>query len=76
MSEWFGIRGYIMKNAVMDYASFFEAKMTVAREIAGHSKESLNVTKTYTKASIYGAIRKMAESIQIPNLKFSPRSED
>jgi hypothetical protein len=66
MSEWFGIRGYAMKNCIMDYASSFEAQINLARSLTGHSRESLTVTKNYTKATIFGAIIKMVNNICIP----------
>jgi len=67
MSDWFGIRGYAMKNSIMDYACFFEADLNLARALAGHRPNS-NSTKIYTKASIFGAIQKMVNTIYVPCL--------
>jgi hypothetical protein len=67
MSQWFGVRGYSMKNSLMNYASKFEVNLNLAKEIAGH--KSISMTKIYTKASISGGVKKMANSIFIPGLQ-------
>jgi hypothetical protein len=67
MSQWFGVRGYSMKNSLMNYASKFEVNLNLAKEIAGHS--SMNMTKIYTKASISGGVKKMVNTIFIPGLQ-------
>jgi site-specific recombinase XerD len=66
MSQWFGIRGYTMKNSIMDYACSFETELKFAKEMAGHTQVS--TTKIYAKASLFGALKKMVNTIIIPRL--------
>ena len=66
MREWLGVKGYSLKNVILNAAAANLPNLMVSQRIAGHI--SVGNTKRYTQESLIAANLQTTEKMIIPGL--------